>query len=92
MALVLTNSLSKKKEPFVPLHSPRVKMYVCGPTVYNYFIVDIGEIHDSFHLITYVFKIAFHHIVKNKNSGVTNVNKIINGTAEKRFVITVAPQ
>ena len=41
MALVLTNSLSKKKEPFVPLHSPRVKMYVCGPTVYNF--VHIGN-------------------------------------------------
>lgn len=41
MALVLTNSLTKQKEPFVPLKSPKVKMYVCGPTVYNY--VHIGN-------------------------------------------------
>jgi cysteinyl-tRNA synthetase len=31
----ITNSLSGKKEPFVPLNSPFVGMYSCGPTVYN---------------------------------------------------------
>lgn len=36
MAIVLHNSLSKKKEEFKPLHPPEVKMYVCGPTVYNF--------------------------------------------------------
>jgi len=29
------NSLSRKKEPFSPLHSPFVGLYVCGPTVYS---------------------------------------------------------
>ncbi|MBI2094996.1 MAG: cysteine--tRNA ligase, partial [Candidatus Omnitrophica bacterium] len=29
------NSLTKKKEPFVPLEAGKVKMYVCGPTVYD---------------------------------------------------------
>ncbi len=29
------NTLSRKKEAFVPLHSPLVGMYVCGPTVYD---------------------------------------------------------
>jgi cysteinyl-tRNA synthetase len=33
--LSIFNSLSKKKEPFSPLHSPFVGMYVCGPTVYS---------------------------------------------------------
>jgi cysteinyl-tRNA synthetase len=33
--LNLYNSLSKKKELFIPLHSPFVGMYVCGPTVYS---------------------------------------------------------
>jgi cysteinyl-tRNA synthetase len=33
--LFLHNSLSKKKEPFIPLNSPFVGMYVCGPTVYS---------------------------------------------------------
>ncbi|MCU0462544.1 MAG: cysteine--tRNA ligase [Bacteroidales bacterium] len=29
------NSLSRKKEPFKPLHPPFVGIYVCGPTVYS---------------------------------------------------------
>lgn len=29
------NSLTRKKEPFKPLKSPNVGLYVCGPTVYN---------------------------------------------------------
>lgn len=37
----VTNSLSRKKEPFVPLESGQVRMYVCGPTVYNF--IHIGN-------------------------------------------------
>jgi cysteinyl-tRNA synthetase len=33
--LVIYNTLSRKKEQFVPLHEPHVGMYVCGPTVYG---------------------------------------------------------
>ncbi len=36
MTLRLHNSLSRKKEDFVPADPSRVTMYVCGPTVYNY--------------------------------------------------------
>ena len=32
----LYNTLSRKKELFVPLEEGKVKMYNCGPTVYNY--------------------------------------------------------
>ena len=35
MSLALYNTLSRKKEPFTPLDTERVTMYVCGPTVYN---------------------------------------------------------
>lgn len=35
------NTLSKRKENFVPLEEGKVKMYVCGPTVYNY--IHIGN-------------------------------------------------
>lgn len=35
------NTLSKRKEEFVPLEEGRVKMYVCGPTVYN--LIHIGN-------------------------------------------------
>jgi len=33
--LVLYNTLTRTKEPFVPLNPPFVGMYVCGPTVYS---------------------------------------------------------
>jgi cysteinyl-tRNA synthetase len=35
MPLVLYNSLTRRKEPFEPLDRGRVRMYVCGPTVYD---------------------------------------------------------
>ena len=33
------NTMSGKKDEFVPLEAGRVKMYACGPTVYNFFHV-----------------------------------------------------
>ncbi len=33
--LYIYNTLSRKKEEFIPLHAPHVGMYVCGPTVYG---------------------------------------------------------
>lgn len=35
------NTLTKKKEEFVPLEEGKVRMYVCGPTVYN--LIHIGN-------------------------------------------------
>ena len=37
------NTLTRKKEEFVPLNPDEVKMYVCGPTVYNYFHIGNGR-------------------------------------------------
>ncbi|MGI6184877.1 cysteine--tRNA ligase [Brevibacillus sp. MCWH] len=41
MSIQFTNTLTRRKEPFVPLEPGKVKMYVCGPTVYNY--IHIGN-------------------------------------------------
>lgn len=35
------NTLTKKKEEFIPIEEGKVKMYVCGPTVYN--LIHIGN-------------------------------------------------
>ena len=35
------NTLTRKKEEFVPIEDKKVRMYVCGPTVYNY--IHIGN-------------------------------------------------
>ena len=37
----LYNTLTRTKEEFIPIEEGKVKMYVCGPTVYNY--IHIGN-------------------------------------------------
>ncbi|MDR0424782.1 MAG: cysteine--tRNA ligase [Clostridiales Family XIII bacterium] len=37
--MVIYNTLTRKKEEFVPIDENEIKIYVCGPTVYNYFHV-----------------------------------------------------
>lgn len=41
MSIKLYNTLTRKKELFQPIEEGKVKMYVCGPTVYNY--IHIGN-------------------------------------------------
>lgn len=47
MELLLYNTMMRRKEPFEPIQPPRVGLYTCGPTVYNY--AHIGN------LRTYIF-------------------------------------
>ncbi|MDZ7839058.1 MAG: hypothetical protein U5N58_14635 [Actinomycetota bacterium] len=39
--LKVYNTLTRKKEEFIPVKKQKVSMYVCGPTVYNY--ISIGN-------------------------------------------------
>lgn len=41
MSIKIYNTLTRKKEEFIPLEPGKVKMYVCGPTVYNF--IHIGN-------------------------------------------------
>jgi len=41
MTIKMYNTLTRRKEVFEPIESGKVKMYVCGPTVYNY--IHIGN-------------------------------------------------
>ena len=41
MAMKVFNTLTRKKEEFLPIEEGKVRMYVCGPTVYNY--IHIGN-------------------------------------------------
>src|SRR5580693_1512484 len=34
--IVFHNTLGGQNQPFVPLHPGQVRMYTCGPTVYNF--------------------------------------------------------
>ena len=39
--MLLYNTLTKKREEFVPITPGKVSMYVCGPTVYDF--IHIGN-------------------------------------------------
>ncbi|RXM56986.1 cysteine--tRNA ligase [Clostridium tetani] len=39
----LYNTLTRQKEEFIPLKTGEVNMYVCGPTVYNFFHIGNGR-------------------------------------------------
>src|SRR5690625_293433 len=41
MSITIYNTMTKQKEEFKPIEPNKVKMYVCGPTVYNY--IHIGN-------------------------------------------------
>jgi cysteinyl-tRNA synthetase len=41
LGLKIYNTLYRKKQDFIPLKADKVRMYVCGPTVYNY--ISIGN-------------------------------------------------
>lgn len=48
MGIKIFNTLTRKKEEFVPLKEGEVSMYVCGPTVYNYFHIGNARTFISF--------------------------------------------
>ena len=66
--LVLFNTLSRSKEEFVPSDPSLVRMYCCGPTVYNY--AHIGN------LRTYIFEDLLHRVLQFHGYGVKHVMNI----------------
>ncbi|MEE9186961.1 MAG: class I tRNA ligase family protein, partial [Bacteroidota bacterium] len=51
MPLTIYNSLTRRKEEFVPFSPGRVGMYVCGPTVYNHPHIGHAKSYVSFDVI-----------------------------------------
>ena len=85
--IFLTNNLTNKKEKFIPQNEDNVRMYVCGPTVY-----DDPHIGNARPLV--VFDILFK-IFKKKYSNVTYVrnitdidDKIIKSSKDNNIPIT----
>ncbi len=84
MDIFLTNNLSNKKEHFAPIEKANVRMYVCGPTVY-----DDPHIGNARPLV--IFDILFK-LLKNNFPKVTYVrnitdidDKIIKSSQEQRI-------
>ncbi|MEM1515872.1 MAG: cysteine--tRNA ligase [Thermoproteota archaeon] len=68
MGLRVFNTLGMRKEEFVPLHDNEVKIYVCGPTVYDF--IHIGNAR------AFVFADIVHRYLEYKGFKVTIVSNI----------------
>lgn len=78
----LFNTLSRKKEEFVPIRSGEIKMYVCGPTVYNYFHVGNARPFIVFDVLRRYFEYIGYEVTYIQNF--TDVDdKIINRANEE---------
>lgn len=66
--LSLFNTLSRKVEPFTPINPPLVKLYCCGPTVYNF--AHIGN------LRTYIFEDLLRRTLEQNNFKVDHVMNV----------------
>lgn len=84
MTLTVYNTLSGKKEPFVPLDPNRVTFYACGPTVYNYIHVGNGRSAVVFDLLYRVLKTQFSNVIFARN--LTDVDDKINASAKAEGV------
>ncbi len=85
MSLTLYNTLSRRKETFQPIDPARVRMYVCGPTVYDY--AHIGNARPVivfdllFRLLRHVY--GAEHVTYARN--ITDVDDKINARAAQDF-------
>ncbi|MGB9143528.1 MAG: cysteine--tRNA ligase, partial [Aestuariivirga sp.] len=85
MTLSLYNTLTRKKEPFEPIDRNNVRMYVCGPTVYDF--AHIGNARPVivfdvlFRLLRYLY--GPEHVTYVRN--ITDVDDKINARALRDF-------
>ena len=85
MSLKLYNTLTRTKDDFVPIDPARVRMYVCGPTVYDY--AHIGNARPVivfdllYRLLRHVYGAAQVKYVRN----ITDVDDKINDRAVRDF-------
>jgi cysteinyl-tRNA synthetase len=81
MSLKVYNTLTNKKEAFVPLEDNQVKMYVCGPTVYDKCHIGHARCYVAFDLIRRYLEYSGFEVVYVQNF--TDVDdKIINKSLE----------
>lgn len=79
--LKIYNTLTRKKEEFVPLNGIKVGMYVCGPTVYDYSHIGHARSYVAFDVIRRYLEYKGYSVIYIQN--ITDVDdKIINRANE----------
>src|SRR3954471_18129967 len=86
MTLRLFNSLTKTKDVFAPLDAKNVRIYVCGPTVYDF--AHIGNARPAI-VFDLLFRLLRHtygdaHVTYVRN--ITDVDDKINARAAERGI------
>ncbi len=90
--LLIFNTLGRKKEKFIPADPKRVKMYVCGPTVYDY--LHIGNFRGPifFNLVRNFLEYLGYPVEYVYNYTDIDDKIIARARAEKRSEIDIADQ
>ncbi|MCH2037135.1 MAG: class I tRNA ligase family protein, partial [Rickettsiales bacterium] len=82
--MYLSNSLSRKKERFVPLEPDHVGMYVCGPTVYDRAHIGNARAVVVFDVFARLLKNDYPMVTYVRN--ITDVDDKINNAARERNI------
>ena len=85
--LKIYNTLTREKEEFKPLEAGKVKMYVCGPTVYNY--IHIGNSRSTVAFDTIRRYLEYRGYEVNYVSNFTDVDDKIIRTAKEMALTPV---
>ncbi len=81
------NTLTRTKEEFVPVEAGKVKMYVCGPTVYNYFHIGNTRPFLFFDVVRNYFKFKGYEVTYVQN--ITDIDdKIIDQSIRENISFT----
>jgi len=76
------NTLTKTKELFIPINENHIKMYVCGPTVYDYAHIGNARSVVIYDVLFRLFKFCYSKVTYVRN--ITDIDdKIINSANEK---------
>ena len=82
LTMLIYNTYTREKEEFKPIEENKVKMYICGPTVYNYIHIGNARPVLFFDLVHRYFKYLGYEVEFVSN--VTDVDdKIINRAIEE---------
>ncbi len=84
MPLTLYNTLTRRKEQFVPQDPERVTMYACGPTVYNYAHIGNARPAVIFDLLYRLLQQRYPGVIYARN--ITDVDDKINAAAHEQGI------
>ncbi|RMG31266.1 MAG: cysteine--tRNA ligase [Gammaproteobacteria bacterium] len=80
--ILVYNSLTRKKEPFVPIEPGRVRMYVCGMTVYDYCHIGHARVMVVFDVIVRYLRAVGYDVTYVRN--ITDIDDKIIQRANER--------